>query len=83
MKAFRLLITGGGTGGHITPGVAVMEAVKRRIPRLRVLWVGVEGRREEDMVPRFGIPLTTLRLRGLNRSFRPGAVVRNGRHAGG
>lgn len=77
MKSFRLLIAGGGTGGHITPGVAVLEAVKRRVPRVRALWVGVEGRREEDMVPRFGIPLTTMRLRGLERSMRPGAMYRN------
>jgi len=77
VKTFRLLITGGGTGGHITPGVAVNEAVRQRVSRLKTLWVGVEGRREEDMVPRFNIPLTTLRLRGLERSLRPGAVYRN------
>jgi len=77
VKSFRLLIAGGGTGGHITPGVAVMEAVRHRVHRLHTLWVGVEGRREEDMVPRFGIPLTTMRLCGLERSLHPGAVFRN------
>lgn len=77
MKTFRLLIAGGGTGGHITPGVAVYEAVRQRVSRLKVLWVGVEGRREEDMVPRYNIPLTTMRLNGLERSIRPGAVLRN------
>ncbi len=77
MKSFRLLVAGGGTGGHITPGIAVVEAVRKRIQRLKVLWVGVHGRREEDMVPRFDIPLTTLRLRGLERSMRPRALYRN------
>ncbi len=77
MKQFRLIVTGGGTGGHITPGLAVIDALKARIPGLRILWVGVRGRREEDLVPRHNIPLQTMNLRGLERSFKPGAIIRN------
>ncbi|MCD4652784.1 undecaprenyldiphospho-muramoylpentapeptide beta-N-acetylglucosaminyltransferase [bacterium] len=77
MRTFRLMIAGGGTGGHITPGVAVVEAVRQRVPILKTLWVGVKGRREEDMVPRFKIPLITMNLRGLERSLRPSAILRN------
>jgi UDP-N-acetylglucosamine--N-acetylmuramyl-(pentapeptide) pyrophosphoryl-undecaprenol N-acetylglucosamine transferase len=76
-KTFRLLVTGGGTGGHITPGLAVVEAVRKRIRHPKVLWVGVRGRREEDMVPRFDIPLTTLQLRGFERSIGLKAGWRN------
>lgn len=74
---FRLLIAGGGTGGHITPGLAVVEAVRERIRHPRILWVGVRGRHEEDLVPRFDIPLTTLKLRGLDRSINFKAISRN------
>jgi UDP-N-acetylglucosamine--N-acetylmuramyl-(pentapeptide) pyrophosphoryl-undecaprenol N-acetylglucosamine transferase len=76
-RRFRLLVAGGGTGGHITPGLAVIEAVRRRIREPAILWVGVKGRREEDMVPRHNIHLRTLELRGLEREFRPLSVYRN------
>jgi len=77
VKTFRLMITGGGTGGHITPGIAVIEALRQRVPRLKVLWVGVEGRKEEDILPRCKIPLVTMKLRGLERSYKLGAIFRN------
>ncbi|MGB3976832.1 MAG: undecaprenyldiphospho-muramoylpentapeptide beta-N-acetylglucosaminyltransferase [bacterium] len=76
-NVFRLLIAGGGTGGHITPGLAVVEAVRERIRHPKILWVGVRGRSEEDMVPRFNVPLTTLKLSGLNRSIGFKATWRN------
>lgn len=76
-RRFRLLVAGGGTGGHITPGLAVVEAVRKRTRDPCVLWVGVQGRREEDMVPRFDIPLKTMRLRGLERSVKFSSLYKN------
>jgi UDP-N-acetylglucosamine--N-acetylmuramyl-(pentapeptide) pyrophosphoryl-undecaprenol N-acetylglucosamine transferase len=73
----RLLIAGGGTAGHITPGLAVVEALKQRTADLRILWIGVSGRKEEDLVPKYNIPLQTMQLRGLERSISPGSFVRN------
>jgi UDP-N-acetylglucosamine--N-acetylmuramyl-(pentapeptide) pyrophosphoryl-undecaprenol N-acetylglucosamine transferase len=81
MKPFRLVITGGGTGGHIMPGIAVVQAIRNRLPNMRVLWVGVKGRREEDIVPRYDIPLVTMRMHGLERSLSPGAFYRNAKTA--
>ncbi len=77
MDRLRLLVTGGGTGGHISPGIAVIEALRMRSQGMRVLWVGVRGRREEDIVPRSQIPLRTIRLSGLERSIKPTAILRN------
>ncbi|MBN1356056.1 undecaprenyldiphospho-muramoylpentapeptide beta-N-acetylglucosaminyltransferase [bacterium] len=81
MSSFRLVVTGGGTGGHIMPGIAVVEKVRKRVSNARILWVGVKGRREEDLVPRHDIPLVTMRMRGLERSLKPAAILRNARTA--
>ena len=58
-----VLILAGGTGGHIFPGLAVAEALRRRdVP---VVWLGSEGGMETRLVPPAGIPVETLRVRGL------------------
>ncbi len=77
MDTFRIVVTGGGTGGHITPGIAVVEKIRSRVSNVRVLWVGAEGRKEEDLVPRHDIPLVTMNLQGLQRSFSASALWRN------
>jgi len=81
MKPFRLVVTGGGTGGHIMPGIAVIQTIRNRLPNMRVLWVGVKDRKEEDIVPRYDIPLVTMRMQGLERSLNPGALCRNAKTA--
>lgn len=75
--ALRVMIAGGGTGGHISPGLALVAHLRQRVQGVKILWVGVKGRREEDMVPRHNIPLVTLKLRGLDRSIKPLSIVRN------
>ncbi len=73
----RLMIAGGGTAGHITPGTAVVEAMRRRSMPHDILWIGVSGRAEEDLVPRADIPLRTLHLKGLERSLSLSGILRN------
>jgi UDP-N-acetylglucosamine--N-acetylmuramyl-(pentapeptide) pyrophosphoryl-undecaprenol N-acetylglucosamine transferase len=67
----RLLIAGGGTGGHILAGVAIAEAWKLKLGLAsyegEVLFVGAAGQMEERLVPRHGLPLALLRLGSLNR----------------
>jgi UDP-N-acetylglucosamine--N-acetylmuramyl-(pentapeptide) pyrophosphoryl-undecaprenol N-acetylglucosamine transferase len=63
----RLLIAGGGSGGHIFPGLAVAEAVRRQAPAVDIHWLGARGAIEERIVPAAGFPLHTIHAGKLNR----------------
>ncbi|OGO46043.1 MAG: hypothetical protein A2Z30_06370 [Chloroflexi bacterium RBG_16_64_43] len=62
----RLLISAGGTGGGIYPGLAVAQAVRRSHPQAEVIWVGGHGGMEEDLVPRSGLRLELIPAAGLH-----------------
>ena len=61
----RMLIAGGGTGGHLFPGIALAEEVTTRHPDNRVLFVGTTRGLEARVVPAAGFPLETIQVRGL------------------
>jgi len=61
----RMLIAGGGTGGHLFPGIALAEEVTTRHPDNRVLFVGTRRGLEAKVVPAAGFPLETIEVRGL------------------
>ncbi|MCD8283070.1 MAG: undecaprenyldiphospho-muramoylpentapeptide beta-N-acetylglucosaminyltransferase [Prevotella sp.] len=67
LKEPRILITGGGTGGHIFPAVSIANAVKGRCPGARILFVGALGRMEMERVPAAGYEIRGLPVRGLIR----------------
>ena len=50
-KAIRMMISGGGTGGHIFPAIAIANAVKRQAPNSEILFVGAKGKMEMEKVP--------------------------------
>ena len=56
----RVLISGGGTGGHLFPAIAVAQALSRKDPDGRILYVGRRGGMEEKIVPGYGIPLKSI-----------------------
>ena len=66
-RGFGLAVAGGGTGGHIFPGLAVAREFRRREPGARVLYLGAAGRLEERLVPREGaaVRFHGLRVRGI------------------
>jgi UDP-N-acetylglucosamine--N-acetylmuramyl-(pentapeptide) pyrophosphoryl-undecaprenol N-acetylglucosamine transferase len=73
-RAFGLAVAGGGTGGHIFPGLAVAQEYRRRDPATRVLYLGVAGRMEERLVPAAGFPFHGLRVEGIRGRGLLGAV---------
>lgn len=66
-KPFRLIISGGGTGGHVFPAIAIANAVKEQRPDTEILFVGAKGRMEMDKVPAAGYKIEGLDMVGLNR----------------
>lgn len=65
----RLLISGGGTGGHIFPAIAIADAFKRRHPDAEIMFVGAKDRMEMDRVPKAGYPIEGLWITGFKRSL--------------
>ena len=64
----RIILSGGGTGGHIYPAVAVAEALKRRFgDEVELLFVGAEGKMEMEKVPALGYKIVGLPTAGLQR----------------
>ncbi|MBJ7604069.1 MAG: UDP-N-acetylglucosamine--N-acetylmuramyl-(pentapeptide) pyrophosphoryl-undecaprenol N-acetylglucosamine transferase [Candidatus Dormibacteraeota bacterium] len=61
------MISGGGTGGHLSPALAVAQAFSAEEPDAEILLVGRSGGLEERLVPALGLQLETIRVRGLNR----------------
>jgi UDP-N-acetylglucosamine--N-acetylmuramyl-(pentapeptide) pyrophosphoryl-undecaprenol N-acetylglucosamine transferase len=65
MKQLRIVIAGGGTGGHLYPGIAVARELRRRLPEVVVTFAGTDRGIERTVVPREGFELDVLRSAGL------------------
>ena len=63
----RIIISGGGTGGHIFPAISIANAIKEMRPDADILFVGAEGRMEMHRVPAAGYPIKGLPVAGFNR----------------
>ncbi|MDY3617545.1 undecaprenyldiphospho-muramoylpentapeptide beta-N-acetylglucosaminyltransferase [Agathobaculum sp.] len=73
----KLYITGGGTGGHVTPGLAIARDFERRHPDTVVRFAGSSRGIENKLVPREGYPLDTIDIVGLSRSMSPKGIAHN------
>lgn len=64
----RIIIAGGGTGGHIFPAIAIANALKKKDGSIEILFVGAKGKMEMEKVPQAGYKIIGLDIAGFNRS---------------
>lgn len=64
---YRIIISGGGTGGHIFPAIAIANSIKENYPNTDILFVGADGRMEMQKVPEAGYPIKGLWISGMQR----------------
>ena len=74
----RVIMTGGGTGGHIYPAIAIADEIKRRYPDAEILFVGAERGLEKTLVPKRGYNIRLITVEGFDRKnlIRNVSVVR-------
>ena len=66
----KVIISGGGTGGHIFPAISIANELKSRIKDIDILFVGAKGRMEMEKVPKAGYPIKGLSINGFQRNWR-------------
>lgn len=71
----RVIISGGGTGGHIYPAIAIANAIKEIDSSTEILFVGADGKMEMEKVPEVGYKIVGLPVRGLQRKFSFSTIV--------
>lgn len=64
----RIIIAGGGTGGHIFPAIAIANAIKEQSPDMQILFVGAKGKMEMEKIPQAGYNIKGLDIAGFDRS---------------
>ncbi len=69
LQPLKFIVSGGGTGGHIFPAIAIANALKQRVPDAEFLFVGAEGRMEMEKVPAAGYKIVGLWISGLQRKL--------------
>lgn len=66
-KKIKVIVSGGGTGGHIFPAISIANAIKNKCPNADILFVGAENRMEMEKVPAAGYPIIGLSVSGFDR----------------
>jgi UDP-N-acetylglucosamine--N-acetylmuramyl-(pentapeptide) pyrophosphoryl-undecaprenol N-acetylglucosamine transferase len=77
MKELKILLTGGGTGGHVFPAIAIAHALKAAHPDAQFLFVGAEGKMEMERVPQAGYAIEGLPVAGFQRGLSWTSLRRN------
>lgn len=65
----RVIISAGGTGGHIYPALAIIKKIKEMEPESEFLYIGTHNRMENDIVPKHGIPFKTIEIYGFSKNI--------------
>ena len=73
--SYRFMLSGGGTGGHIYPAIAIANALKHRFPKAEFLFVGAKDRMEMEKVPQAGFKVEGLWISGIQRSLSVANVM--------
>jgi len=68
---WKIIISGGGTGGHIFPAIAIANALKAKLANVEILFVGAKDKMEMEKVPKAGYPIEGLWISGFQRSLSP------------
>ena len=63
----KVIISAGGTGGHIYPALAIINKIKEKEPNSQFLYIGTHNRMEKDIIPKQGIPFKQIEIYGFNR----------------
>ena len=73
----RVLLSGGGTAGHINPALAIASKLSERYPDCEFLFVGANGRMETELVPKAGYPFKSITVKGFSRKLTPKGIAHN------
>ncbi len=68
-KPLKIIVSGGGTGGHVFPAIAIADAIREKWPAADILFVGAKGKIEMERVPRAGYPIKGLWISGFHRQL--------------
>ena len=63
----RVIISAGGTGGHIYPALAIINKIKEKDKNSEFLYIGTHNRMEKDIIPKYNIPFKSIQIYGFNR----------------
>lgn len=74
----NIIVSGGGTGGHIYPALTIMRTIEEKYPDANFLYVGTNKGLEADIIPKENIPFATVDIQGFKRSLSPANFVRAG-----
>lgn len=67
VKIMKIIVSAGGTGGHIYPALAIINKIKENEPDSEFLYIGTHNRMEKDIVPKYNIPFKSIEVYGFNR----------------
>ena len=76
MKSFKVIISGGGTGGHIYPAIAIAKEILVERSNTDILFVGANGRMEMEKIPENGFNIIGLNIVGIQRSLSLNSIIK-------
>ena len=79
----KIIVSGGGTGGHIYPALTLIRTIQERVPEAQFLYVGTKRGLEADIIPKEGLPFETVDIQGFVRRLTPVNILRAGKAVGG